>query len=98
MANSGTVTRVELCEAVHATIGLPKSECARLVDNVLGTICHALAAGEDVKLSGFGTFLLRDKRERIGRNPKSGDVVPIASRRVMTFRPSHSLRAAIEAA
>lgn len=91
----GAVTRIELCEAVHAALGLSKAECARLVDTVLHKLCHALSQGEDVKLSGFGTFLLRDKRERTGRNPKSGDAVWIASRRVMTFRASHTMRARI---
>ena len=91
----GAVTRVELCEAVHAALGLSKTECAKLVDTVLHELCHALSQGEDVKLSGFGTFLLRDKRERTGRNPKSGDVVAIAPRRVMTFRASHIMRARV---
>ncbi len=98
MSNTGAVTRAELCEAVHRAIGLSKSECARLVDSVLGEMCHALSTGEDVKLSGFGTFLLRDKAERAGRNPKSGGVVAIAPRRVMNFRASQSLRAAVAVA
>jgi len=97
MAEAGTVTRVELCEAVHDAIGLPKAECAKLVDSVLGQICHALAQGDDVKLIGFGTFLLRDKAERLGRNPKSGGTVAIAPRRVMSFRASQAMHAAIAA-
>ena len=95
MPDAGAVTRTDLCEAVHSAIGLSKAECHRMVDTVLGEMCHALSNGEDVKLAGFGTFILRDKRERTGRNPKSGDVVTIAPRRVMTFRASEAMRARI---
>ncbi len=95
MAERGGVTRADLCEAVHTQIGLPKTECAKLVDTILAKICHALSDGEDVKLSGFGTFVLRDKRQRTGRNPKSGDAVSIAPRRVMTFRASATMRTRI---
>ena len=98
MPDRGAVTRVDLCEAVHGAIGLPKAECARLVGDVLGEICDALGDGETVKLSGFGTFLLRDKTPRTGRNPKSGEPVPITARRVLTFRAAQSVRARIAGA
>lgn len=98
MSDKGAVTRVELCEAVHAALGLPKTECSKLVDTVLGKMCHALSEGEDVKLSGFGTFLLRDKAERTGRNPKNGDAVSIAPRRVMTFRACQTMRGRVTGA
>lgn len=89
------VTRADLCEAVHGALGLPKTDCSRLVDSVLDEISTALAGGETVKLSGFGTFTLRDKAQRTGRNPKSGDPVAIAPRRVLGFRPSAGLRARV---
>ena len=89
---SDTLTRAELVEAVHGAVGLSKADAARMVEFVIDKICDALVAGEHVKLSGFGTFVLRDKGERIGRNPKTGVEVPISSRRVLTFRASQSLR------
>ncbi|WP_404711174.1 integration host factor subunit alpha [Sphingomonas sp. MMS24-J13] len=92
MAESNTLTRADLAEQLHGHIGLPRSQCASIVEHVITHICEALADGENVKISGFGTFVLRDKTERIGRNPKSGVEVPIAPRRVLTFRASQSLR------
>jgi integration host factor subunit alpha len=92
MAESNTLTRADLAEKLHGEIGLPRSQCASIVEQVIGHMCHALSEGENVKISGFGTFVLRDKTERIGRNPKSGVEVPIAPRRVLTFRASQSLR------
>jgi len=91
-----TVTRADLAEAVHARIGLPRTECARIVETVLSLVCDAAVRGEHVKLSSFGTFVLRQKGERVGRNPKTGEAAPISPRRVMTFRPSHILRATVE--
>ncbi len=91
MANK-TLTRAELSEAVYHEVGLSRNESASLVDTVLEEICSALAAGKPVKISAFGTFELRRKRERIGRNPKTGQEVPITPRRVLVFRPSHILR------
>ena len=87
-----TVTRADLCEAVYQKIGLSRTESSKLVEAVLDEICDAVARGENVKLSSFGSFVVRDKGERIGRNPKTGVEVPITSRRVLTFRASQSLR------
>ncbi len=87
-----TVTRAELSGAVYQKVGLSRAESARLVEAVLGEISDTLAAGEDVKLSGFGSFLVRSKAERVGRNPKTGVEVPIEQRRVMVFKPSNVLK------
>ena len=92
MAESGTLTRADLAELLHRQIGLSRAQCASLVEKTIEHICGALGEGENVKISGFGTFVLRDKAERIGRNPKSGVEVPIAPRRVLTFRASQALR------
>lgn len=98
MTEAGTLTRADLSEAIHNEIGLSRAECAGLVEDVLERISAALAEGENVKISGFGTFILRDKRERVGRNPKTGIEVPIAPRRVLTFRASQKMRDRIEGA
>ncbi len=92
MSDAGTLTRADLAEAVHESVGLSRADSADMVESVLGHMCDALAGGENVKISGFGSFVLRDKGERIGRNPKTGVEVPIAPRRVMTFRASQSMR------
>jgi integration host factor subunit alpha len=92
MADIETVTRADLSESIHNEIGLSRSECAGLVEDILARMSDALARGENVKISGFGTFILRDKNQRIGRNPKTGVEVPIAPRRVLTFRASQKLR------
>ena len=89
---NGTLTRADLADVVHRRIGLSRAESANLVERVLHHMCHALAGGQNVKISGFGSFILRDKGQRIGRNPKTGIEVPIAPRRVMTFRASQILR------
>ena len=89
---NGTVTRADLADVVHRRLGLSRAESAGLVERVLHHMCHALSEGENVKISGFGTFILRDKGQRIGRNPKTGIEVPIAPRRVMTFRASQIMR------
>lgn len=91
-----TITRADLAEAVHLKIGLPRNECTSLVETVLSLISEAAVRGENIKLSSFGSFLVREKRERIGRNPKTGAEVPIDSRRVMTFRPSSILREKVD--
>ena len=90
-----TVTRVDLCEAVYQKVGLSRTESATLVELVLKEITDCLEKGETVKLSSFGTFAVRQKSQRMGRNPKTGDEVPIAPRRVLVFRPSHVLKAVI---
>ncbi len=92
---SGSITRADLCEAVHAELGLARSESSDLVEQVLDQICDTLVAGTNVKVSSFGSFVLRKKGLRIGRNPKTGQEVPIEPRTVLTFRPSQLLRARI---
>ncbi len=90
-----TVTRADLCEAVYQKIGLSRTESSKLVEAVLDEICDAVARGENVKLSSFGSFIVRDKGQRIGRNPKTGVEVPIEPRRVMVFKPSNVMKARI---
>ncbi len=92
MAPAGTLTRADLAEALHLQVGLSRADSSNLVEQILGHMCGALAKGENVKISGFGTFVLRDKGERVGRNPKTGVEVPIAPRRVLTFRASQMMR------
>ena len=87
-----TLTRADLSDAVHNEIGLSRADSAQLVEQVLDEICAVLVNGQNVKISSFGTFMLRDKGRRIGRNPKTGKEVPIEPRRVLTFRPSQILR------
>jgi integration host factor subunit alpha len=88
----GTLTRADLSDTVHRELGLSRAESASLVERILHHMCHALSEGQNVKISGFGSFILRDKGQRIGRNPKTGVEVPIAPRRVMTFRASQIMR------
>lgn len=92
MTEAGTLTRADLAESLHRQVGLSRADSSRLVEQILDKMCHALSEGENVKISGFGTFVLRDKGERIGRNPKTGVEVPIAPRRVLTFRASQMMR------
>lgn len=87
-----TVTRAQLSEAVYQEVGLSRNESAQLVEAVLAEICDSLVQGETVKVSSFGSFSVRQKGGRIGRNPKTGEEVPIAPRRVLVFRPSHVLK------
>ena len=91
MANE-TLTRMDLAEAVFEEVGLSRNESADLVESVLQHISDALVRGENVKISSFGTFNIRDKNARIGRNPKTGEEVPINPRRVLSFRPSHTMK------
>ncbi|GGC73949.1 integration host factor subunit alpha [Chelatococcus reniformis] len=93
-----TVTRADLCEAVYQKVGLSRTESAELVERVIKEVCDCLAQGETVKLSSFGSFVVRDKGQRIGRNPKTGIEVPIEPRRVMVFKPSNVLKARINGA
>lgn len=93
-----TITRAHLSEAVYQEVGLSRNESADLVEVVLGEIADSLVRGETVKISSFGSFQVRDKGERIGRNPKTGEEVPIAARRVLVFRPSHVLKDEINGA
>lgn len=87
-----TVTRADLAEAVYRKVGLSRTESADLVELVLDEVCNAIVRGETVKLSSFATFHVRDKNQRIGRNPKTGQEVPILPRRVMTFKASAILK------
>jgi integration host factor subunit alpha len=86
------ITRVDLCEAVYRKVGLSRTESSTLVEQVLKEIADCLEKGETVKLSSFGSFMVRKKGQRIGRNPKTGIEVPIAPRRVMVFRASAILK------
>lgn len=90
-----TVTRAQLAEAIYANVGLSRNESAALLESVLERISSVLEGGEAVKIAAFGTFLVRQKGKRIGRNPKTGVEVPILPRRVLTFRPSQVMKARI---
>lgn len=90
-----TVTRVDLAEAVYQQVGLSRKESAALVEMVLDEVMGRLVGGEPVKLSSFGSFIIRHKRKRLGRNPKTGVEVPITERRVLVFKPSNLLKAKI---
>ena len=92
-AATQTITRVDLAVAVYRQVGLSRKESAALVEMVLAEITDHLVIGETVKLSSFGSFVVRDKGERIGRNPKTGVEVPIMQRRVLIFKPSNVLKA-----
>lgn len=92
-----TLTRMDLSDAVFREVGLSRNESAQLVESVLQHMSDALVNGEQVKISSFGTFSIRDKAARIGRNPKTGEEVPILPRRVLTFRPSHLMKERVAA-
>lgn len=91
------LTKAELAEQLYEQVGLNKREAREFVDAWFEAISGALERGETVKLSGFGNFQLRDKAERPGRNPKTGEEIPISARRVVTFKPGRKLRARVEA-
>ena len=90
-----TTTRSTLSEAVFKNVGLSRNESANLVDSVFSEILMSLIKGDDVKISSFGTFIVREKKERIGRNPKTGQEVPITARSVVTFRASNVLKSKV---
>ena len=90
-----TTTRSSLSEAVFKNVGLSRNESANLVDSVFSEILTSLIKGDDVKISSFGTFIVRQKKERIGRNPKTGEEVPITARSVVTFRASNVLKSKV---
>ena len=94
----GALTRADLAEAVHQEVGLTRQDCADLVERTLELVAEALRRGELVKLSGFGVFEVRDKRARMGRNPKTGEPAAIFPRRVITFRASQVMKAKVERA
>jgi integration host factor subunit alpha len=87
-----TVTRAQLAEAVYQQVGLSRNESAELVESVIAEIARALERGDVVKISSFGSFAVRQKGQRVGRNPKTGQEVPISPRRVLVFRASHTLK------
>ena len=93
-----TVTRADLAEAVFREVGLSRNESAKLVESVLGLVTDSLAQGETVKISSFGSFSVRLQGQRIGRNPKTGEEVPILPRKVLVFRASHVLKDQINGA
>jgi integration host factor subunit alpha len=92
MRSVGTLTRADLAEVINRKLGFSRAESLAMVEAILEHVGDALVRGENVKISGFGTFLLRDKNQRIGRNPKTGVEVPITPRRVLTFRASQILK------
>ncbi|MGB3711414.1 MAG: integration host factor subunit alpha [Erythrobacter sp.] len=92
MRSVGTLTRADFAETINRKMGLSRAESLDLVESILNTMVDALDNGENVKISGFGSFVLRDKNERVGRNPKTGVEVPITPRRVLTFRASQLLK------
>ena len=91
-----TTTRSTLSEAVFKSVGLSRNESSNLVDSVFNEILKTLTSGNDVKISSFGTFIVRNKKERIGRNPKTGEEVPISARQVVTFRASNVLKSKVD--
>ena len=93
-----TVTRAQLAEVVYQEVGLSRNESAELVETVLEEISNALERGDVVKISSFGSFSVREKGERVGRNPKTGEEVPILPRKVLVFRASHVLKDRINGA
>ncbi len=92
------MTKADIVEALYEKVGFSKKEAADLVELVFDTIKGTLAQGQKIKISGFGNFVIRDKRSRIGRNPQTGQSIEISARRVLTFRPSQVLRAEVNAA
>ena len=92
-----TLTRMDLSEAVFREVGLSRNESSELVERVLALMSDSLVDGEQVKISSFGTFSVREKAARVGRNPKTGEEVPIEPRRVLTFRPSHLMKERVAA-
>jgi integration host factor subunit alpha len=95
---SRTLTRADLANAVYAAVGLSRAEAAEIVDSVLDAISEAVINGRNVKLSSFGTFTIRHKRERLGRNPKTGKETPISERRVISFKASHIMKSRLNRA
>ena len=91
-----TLTKADMAESLFNELGLNKNEARELVELFFEELAAPLAVGEQVKLSGFGNFDLRDKKERPGRNPKTGEKIPISARRVVTFRPGDKLKARME--
>lgn len=91
----GTVTKADIIEAIYEKIGYSKKEASDLVELIFETLKETLAKGDKIKISGFGNFVVRDKRARVGRNPQTGESIEISARRVLTFKPSQVLRAEV---
>lgn len=92
-----TLTRADIADAVYEEVGLSRHESAELVEAVIDEVCNSLVEGDNVKISGFGSFSVREKGERIGRNPKTGEEIPILPRKVLVFRASHVLKDSMNA-
>jgi len=92
MRSVGTLTRADMADNINEQMGLSRADASQMVETILDEMSVALERGENVKISGFGTFVLRDKGERVGRNPKTGVEVPITPRRVLTFRASQMMK------
>ena|SRR5215467_6636671 len=95
MKKEGTMTKADIVEAIYEKIGFSKKESADIVELVFDTMKETLEKGEKIKISGFGNFVVRAKKPRIGRNPQTGEEIEISARRVLTFRPSQVLKAAL---
>ncbi len=93
---SKTLTRADLAEVIYQKVGLSRSESASLVEFIIEEVLSSLERGEEVKISSFGNFMVRDKRARIGRNPKTGEEVTITPRRVLSFRPSQVMKQRVD--
>src|SRR6266536_2356742 len=93
----GTVTKADIIESVYEKVGFSKKEAAEIVEMVFDTIKETLERGEKIKISGFGNFIVRDKKSRVGRNPQTGEEIEISARRVLTIRPSQVLKNALNA-
>jgi integration host factor subunit alpha len=91
------MTKAEIIEAIYEKVGYSKKEAADLVELIFNTMKETLAKGEKIKISGFGNFVIRDKHERTGRNPQTGEAIKISARRVLTFKPSQVLREDVNA-
>ena len=92
------MTKADIIESVYEKVGFSKKEAAEVVEMVFDTIKETLERGEKIKISGFGNFIIRDKKSRVGRNPQTGEEIEISARRVLTFRPSQVLKNALNAA
>jgi len=90
-----TMTKADLIDNISSILELSKREAKQFVENFFAGVTHGLTHGHHVRLSGFGNFCLRDKAERPGRNPKTGEIIPVRARRVVTFKPGHKLRAKV---
>ena len=96
MADAGTLTRADIAETINRQVGLSRADAAAVIDSILNHMVDAVVDGENVKISGFGNFQIRTKAPRPGRNPRTGEAIPIRARRVVTFHASHKLKEQIQ--